>query len=312
MITSGATGVDTQAWDYLKHYYDTQAIPAAERGDREQGRVRASSTRRRRRRSLDAAAAAEAARLGHQRGARTRATRRPWRPRASTVQQPTAKLTAELNAIGEHHGRGVGARPAGADGEAILNGLPRVSQARYARGRCDAPLRRLTPALLAGVFLVAHRRAVAGADRRARCSASPRIRSTTSPASAWRRPRFSDSPTPTAATSTSAWRWSSTASSGGTRRALEIAVPGGERVSDRLSSPGMRSTWSGPRYKINDVSQGLVSVPLWMPQRGMALGLAIMLRRAARRSHRRARAAARRPTASPSEERRQRAMLGER
>ncbi len=26
MITSGATGVDTQAWDYLSYYYDTQAM----------------------------------------------------------------------------------------------------------------------------------------------------------------------------------------------------------------------------------------------------------------------------------------------
>ncbi|TSA14316.1 MAG: TRAP transporter small permease [Betaproteobacteria bacterium] len=29
-------------------------------------------------------------------------------------------------------------------------------------------------------------------------------------------------------------------------------------------------------YQINDVSQGLVPVPLWIPQSGMALGLAIM------------------------------------
>ena len=29
-------------------------------------------------------------------------------------------------------------------------------------------------------------------------------------------------------------------------------------------------------YQINDVSQGLVAVPLWLPQSGMALGLAIM------------------------------------
>ena len=29
-------------------------------------------------------------------------------------------------------------------------------------------------------------------------------------------------------------------------------------------------------YEINDVSQGLVAVPLWLPQSGMALGLAIM------------------------------------
>jgi len=29
-------------------------------------------------------------------------------------------------------------------------------------------------------------------------------------------------------------------------------------------------------YQINDVSQGLVAVPLWLPQSGMALGLVIM------------------------------------
>jgi TRAP-type C4-dicarboxylate transport system permease small subunit len=29
-------------------------------------------------------------------------------------------------------------------------------------------------------------------------------------------------------------------------------------------------------YQINDVSQGLVAVPLWVPQSGMALGLTIM------------------------------------
>jgi len=29
-------------------------------------------------------------------------------------------------------------------------------------------------------------------------------------------------------------------------------------------------------YEINDVSQGLVAVPLWLPQSGMALGLGIM------------------------------------
>jgi TRAP-type C4-dicarboxylate transport system permease small subunit len=29
-------------------------------------------------------------------------------------------------------------------------------------------------------------------------------------------------------------------------------------------------------YRIHDVSQGLVAVPLWLPQSGMALGLAIM------------------------------------
>ncbi len=26
MISSGATGVDTQAWDYLSHYYDLSAF----------------------------------------------------------------------------------------------------------------------------------------------------------------------------------------------------------------------------------------------------------------------------------------------
>ena len=43
---------------------------------------------------------------------------------------------------------------------------------------------------------------------------------------------------------------------------------------------GYFSWWAGDMvitsYQINDVSQGLVAVPLWIPQSGMALGLIIM------------------------------------
>ncbi|HUJ85305.1 MAG TPA: TRAP transporter small permease [Burkholderiales bacterium] len=64
-------------------------------------------------------------------------------------------------------------------------------------------------------------------------------------------------------------------------------------------------------YQINDVSQGLVAVPLWIPQTGMALGLAILalaivddlfaLLRGGQTSYERA--AAERPSAAPRFER---------
>jgi TRAP-type C4-dicarboxylate transport system permease small subunit len=34
-------------------------------------------------------------------------------------------------------------------------------------------------------------------------------------------------------------------------------------------------TWTS--YQLNDVSQGLVAVPLWIPQSGMALGLVVLV-----------------------------------
>ena len=62
---------------------------------------------------------------------------------------------------------------------------------------------------------------------------------------------------------------------GGTRRALELAS---------LAVAAFLVGYFGwyacdmtiISYKLNDVSQGLVAVPLWIPQAGMALGLVIL------------------------------------
>ncbi len=63
--------------------------------------------------------------------------------------------------------------------------------------------------------------------------------------------------------------------SGGKRRALELLCL---TASTYLVS--FFAWYAGDMvvtsYQINDVSQGLVAVPLWLPQSGMALGLAIM------------------------------------
>ena len=117
MITSGATGVDSQAWDYLSYYYDTQAflpqnmvivnkaafhkLPAAE-----QKAVR------------KAAAAAET------RGWKTSESEnenyvKTMASHGIKVVKPSRKLDAEFAAIGKQMA-GEWAKKAGAEGEAIL------------------------------------------------------------------------------------------------------------------------------------------------------------------------------------------------
>ena len=63
--------------------------------------------------------------------------------------------------------------------------------------------------------------------------------------------------------------------SGGTRRVLEILC-----LAASTFLIGFFAWYAVDMvltsYEINDVSQGLVPVPLWLPQGGMALGLAIM------------------------------------
>lgn len=63
--------------------------------------------------------------------------------------------------------------------------------------------------------------------------------------------------------------------SGDTRRRLEILCLGASTF-----LVGFFAWWAVDMvltsYQINDVSQGLVAVPLWLPQGGMALGLAIL------------------------------------
>lgn len=63
--------------------------------------------------------------------------------------------------------------------------------------------------------------------------------------------------------------------SGGARRVLEIlCLTASTFLIGFFAWYATDMAWTS--HVINDVSQGLVSVPLWLPQSGMALGLAIM------------------------------------
>lgn len=62
---------------------------------------------------------------------------------------------------------------------------------------------------------------------------------------------------------------------GGKRRAMEaLCLTASTFLIGFFAWYATDMAWTS--YAINDVSQGLVSVPLWLPQGGMALGLAIM------------------------------------
>ena len=119
MITSGATGVDTQAWDYLSHYYDTQAmlphnvvfVSKAAFGKLDAATQKA---------VLDAAASAET------RGAKTSEAendgyKKTMASKGIKILQPSAKLTAEFEVIGKQM-TDEWVKKTGADGEAILAG----------------------------------------------------------------------------------------------------------------------------------------------------------------------------------------------
>ena len=120
MITSGSTGVDTQAWDYLKYYYDTEAFlpqnvvivnkatfakldPAVQKA------------------VMDAAAKAE------ERGWATSAAEnqsymKTMAAKGINVLKPNAKLAGELNAIGAAMAQQWVSKT-GPDAQAILNEL---------------------------------------------------------------------------------------------------------------------------------------------------------------------------------------------
>jgi len=120
MITSGSTGVDTQAWDYLKYYYDTEAFlpqnvivvnkaafakldPAVQKA------------------VLEAAAKAE------ERGWATSAAEnqsymKTMAAKGINVLKPNAKLASELNAIGAAMAQQWVSKT-GPDAQAILNEL---------------------------------------------------------------------------------------------------------------------------------------------------------------------------------------------
>lgn len=98
MITSGATGVDTQAWDYLKYYYDTEAFLP-------QNVVVVNKAAFAK---LDAAAqkaVLEAAVKAEERGwtesaAHNEGYKKTMAGKGIIVEKPSARLLGELNAIG--------------------------------------------------------------------------------------------------------------------------------------------------------------------------------------------------------------------
>ena len=120
MITSGATGVDTQAWDYLKYYTDTEAFlpfnfvmvnkaTFAKLDPALQKQV--------------VAAAAKAEERGWANSeAENEGYKKTMSSKGMTVQKPNAKLSLELNAIGKSLAQ-EWMKKTGPDAQAILNEL---------------------------------------------------------------------------------------------------------------------------------------------------------------------------------------------
>ena len=117
MITSGATGVDTQAWDYLQYYYDTQAFLPQNMvivGKAAFGKVGAGEQKA----VLGAAKEAEA------RGWKTSETEnegyvKTMASHGIKIMKPSAKLSSEFDAVGKQIADEWAAK-AGAEGGAIL------------------------------------------------------------------------------------------------------------------------------------------------------------------------------------------------
>ena len=119
MITSGSTGVDTQAWDYLTHYYDVQAFLPQNMmivNKEALGKLDAATQKL----VLDAAARAE--KRGWEASvAENERVVKVMADKGIKVLKPSAKLKAELQAIGKQM-TDEWVKRAGADGEAILAG----------------------------------------------------------------------------------------------------------------------------------------------------------------------------------------------
>ncbi|HYL90026.1 MAG TPA: TRAP transporter substrate-binding protein [Burkholderiales bacterium] len=117
MITSGATGVDSQAWDYLQYYYDTQAFLPQNMvivNKSALGKLDSAS----RRALLDAAKAAEP------RGWKTSESEnegyvKTMASHGIKIMKPSSKLSSEFEAIG-HQMAEEWAKKAGDEGAAIL------------------------------------------------------------------------------------------------------------------------------------------------------------------------------------------------
>lgn len=117
MITSGATGVDTQAWDYLTHYYDTQAFLP-------QNMVIVGKGAWNKLGAAERKAVLEAARSAETRGWKTSEAEnegyvKTMASRGIRIMKPSAKLTSEFEAIGKQMAQ-EWSQKAAPEGEAIL------------------------------------------------------------------------------------------------------------------------------------------------------------------------------------------------
>jgi TRAP-type C4-dicarboxylate transport system substrate-binding protein len=117
MITSGATGVDSQAWDYLSYYYDTQAFLPQNMvfvGKGAWGKLDAATQK----------AVLAAAKDAESRGWKTSEAEnesyvKTMASKGIKIMKPSAKLEAEFAAIGKQMS-GEWAKKAGQEGEEIL------------------------------------------------------------------------------------------------------------------------------------------------------------------------------------------------
>jgi TRAP-type transport system periplasmic protein len=117
MITSGATGVDTQAWDYLSFYYNTQAFLP-------QNMVIVNKAAFGKLLPNEQNAVLEAAKSAEARGWKTSESEnegyvKTMASHGIKIMQPPAKLTAEFEAIGRKMADEWAAK-AGPEGDAIL------------------------------------------------------------------------------------------------------------------------------------------------------------------------------------------------
>ena len=117
MITSGATGVDSQAWDYLSHYYNTRAFLP-------QNMVIVNKAAFGKLGAAEQKAVLAAAKQAEPRGWKTSEAEnegyvKTMASHGIKIMQPPAKLASEFAAIGKKMADEWAAK-AGAEGEAIL------------------------------------------------------------------------------------------------------------------------------------------------------------------------------------------------
>ncbi|KPL55666.1 C4-dicarboxylate ABC transporter substrate-binding protein [Prosthecomicrobium hirschii] len=117
MISSGATGVDTQAWDYLSSYYDTQAFLPQNIVFANKAAFDALSEADRK--AVLAAAAAAEARGWAESEKLNEGFKKTMAEKGMKVGAPTATMAAELTKIGETMAA-EWADKAGPDGKAII------------------------------------------------------------------------------------------------------------------------------------------------------------------------------------------------